>query len=147
MYSDQNCASLESQEMPRSGRWSSIIWSLAHHFDGWHGMTWLMAADLSTSRQLFQMCVFLFTAKFKGIAFRWHAEGEQLESLNVSSLYIILDTTVTPLEIVNVSNMFDQWLTKKVKTIQNPKDPKSSRCQRVQVVRAFQTMAQWPVPS
>jgi hypothetical protein len=85
------------------------------YFDHWHiilmahDMAYGLAADLSTSRQLFQICVFLFTAKFKGIAFRWHAEGEQLKSPDVSSLYIILDTTVTPLEIVNVSNLFDQF--------------------------------------
>lgn len=44
------------------------------YFDHWHiilmahDMAYGLAADLSTSRQLFQICVFLFTAKFKGIA-------------------------------------------------------------------------------
>lgn len=87
-------------------------------------LTWLMAWQQISAHlgNFVQICVFLFTAKFKGIAFRWHAEGEQLKSPDVSSLYIILDTTTWDRKWIK-----HVWpiLTKKVKTIQKPKDPKS----------------------
>lgn len=101
--------------MPRSGRWSSIFWSLAHHFDGtWHGL-WLGSRSQHISATFSDLC-FSLHGKVQGdclqvACWRWAAEVSRcLQSLHYFGYHC--DTTWDRKCIKLV------WpiLTKKVKT-------------------------------